>query len=186
MKRKIKNIISVLFTLIKFSIIKVFNWGKFHFHPIERFSPKTELDIGKNSMLLLKKAVRAHSGTKIRVRKNAKLIIGNNTAFNYGCIITCHHEITIGDRAIFGPNVLVYDHDHDFRTDEGVTEGKYKYGSVEIGNNVWVGANVVILRDTKIGDNCVIAAGSIVKGTFPDNTLIVQTRETKVIEYRKI
>ena len=41
-----------------------------------------------------------------------------------------------------------------------------------IGNKVWIGCNVTILKNTFVGNNCVIAAGSVVKGTFPDNTLI--------------
>ena len=53
----------------------------------------------------------------------------------------------------------------------------------EIGKNVWIGANTVILRGTKIGDNCVIGAGTIVKGDFPENSIIVQNREPKVKFY---
>lgn len=37
---------------------------------------------------------------------------------------------------------------------------------------------VVILRGTKIGDNCVVGAGSVIKGEYEDNTIIVQKRET--------
>ncbi|MCS5422119.1 MULTISPECIES: acyltransferase [Psychrilyobacter] len=185
MKRHIKNLISVIFSFLKFSIIKLFHGKCFRFHLIERFSPNTELDIGKNSLLVLKEAVRAHSGSKFRVRNGAKLTIGKNTTFGYKCMITCRHEISIGEGTDFGPNVLIYDHDHDFKATGGLTAGKYKYGSVQIGNEVWVGANVIILKGTKIGNNCVIAAGSIISGTFPDNTIIIQKRETEVIKYRK-
>lgn len=43
---------------------------------------------------------------------------------------------------------------------------------------MWIGANTVILRGTVIGDNCVIAAWSIVSGTIPRGTLFVQKRES--------
>ncbi|UHA57884.1 hypothetical protein KDJ21_013390 [Metabacillus litoralis] len=46
-----------------------------------------------------------------------------------------------------------------------------------IGENVWIGSNVVILRDTHIGDNVVIAAGSVVKGNVPSNTIYLNKRE---------
>jgi len=182
MKRTIKNLISVIYTFVKFCIIKIFHWNSFSFYFIERFSPGTEIDIGKNSKLILEEKVRAHTGVKIRVRDNAKVRIGKNTSFNYNCIITSHHEIVIGENVMCGPNVLIYDHDHDFRVQGGITANKFKYGKVEIGNNVWIGANTVILRNTKIGDNCVIGAGSVVSGEFPNNSLIVQKRKTDIIQ----
>lgn len=62
---------------------------------------------------------------------------------------------------------------------------QYKTGSVEIGNNVWIGANTVILRETKIGDNCVVGAGCVLKGDYPAGTVIVQKRETTVTKYNE-
>lgn len=47
---------------------------------------------------------------------------------------------------------------------------------VVIGDNVWIGANSVILRGSRIGDNAVIAAGTIVKGTVESNTLVYDKR----------
>lgn len=179
-KRTIKNIISVVFTLIKFVLIKIIHWKEFKFNLIERFSPNTQVDIGENSSIILGQAIRAHSGTKLRVRKDGRLTIGKNTSFNYGCIVTCHKEIKIGEGVEFGPNVLIYDHDHDFKVAGGIKEKKFNYGKVEIGDNVWIGANTVILRGTKIGNNSVIGAGSVIKGEFPDNCVIVQKRENKI------
>lgn len=56
-------------------------------------------------------------------------------------------------------------------------------GSVSIGNNVWIGANTVILRDSIIGDNAVIAAGSVVKGNIPPNTVYYLKREENFKTY---
>jgi acetyltransferase-like isoleucine patch superfamily enzyme len=44
--------------------------------------------------------------------------------------------------------------------------------SVRIGNNVWVGTRVTIIGDTEIGDNCVVAAGAVVRGVFPANSVL--------------
>jgi acetyltransferase-like isoleucine patch superfamily enzyme len=49
---------------------------------------------------------------------------------------------------------------------------------VEIGDNSWVGANTIILRGTKIGKNCVVGAGCVISGEYPDNSIITQKRET--------
>ncbi|OQX78466.1 MAG: hypothetical protein B6D61_05445 [Bacteroidetes bacterium 4484_249] len=180
MKRIINNIISIIFTLIKFSLIKLFHWNNFKFHIIERFSPNTDLYfIGKGRIILGKK-VRAHTHVRLRAIKNGTIKIGNNTSFNYGCMVTALENITIGSGVEFGPNVLLYDHDHDFRTIGGLKEKKFKTGKIVIGDNAWIGANTIILKNTKIGKNCVVGAGSIITGDYPDNTIIVQKRQTTV------
>ena len=52
-----------------------------------------------------------------------------------------------------------------------------------IGDNSWIGCNVVILRGTSIGKNCIVGAGSVLKGTYPDNSVIVQKRQTTATVY---
>jgi len=46
------------------------------------------------------------------------------------------------------------------------------FGSINIGNNVFVGLNAIILLNTDIGDNCIVAAGAVVKGKFESNSII--------------
>ena len=48
-----------------------------------------------------------------------------------------------------------------------------KIGEITLGNNVWIGNSVIILKNVKIGDNSIVAAGSVVlKGIYPPNTII--------------
>ena len=102
--------------------------------------------------------------------------MGQNAYLNSDCKLVCHEKIQIGDNTIFGPNVLIYDHDHLFDTESGVKRKEYVSSEIVIGNNCWIGANTVILRGTHIGDNCLVGAGSVVKGTFPAGTKIIQSR----------
>lgn len=104
-------------------------------------------------------------GCSVRVRNRGILNIDNNVAFNNNCILTCRGKITIG------PNCAIFDHDHDYMSKNRMEN--YKIGSILIGKNVWIGANVTILKDSVIGDNCVIGAGSVVKGKYHSNTLVV-------------
>lgn len=180
MRRLINNITSCICSLIRFSLLKTFHFNGLKFHLVERFSPNVVVEMGKRSTLILGKMVRVHSGSKIKVRKNAKLVLESGVKMNYNCIIACRKEIKIGAKTQFGPSVYVYDHDHDYRA--GLQKGRYLAESVEIGKNCWIGANTVILRGTKIGDNCVVGAGSVLKGTFPANSVIVQKRNTDVKE----
>ena len=59
-----------------------------------------------------------------------------------------------------------------------------QYGSfrIIIGNNCWIASNVVILKGTKIGNNCVIGAGCIVSGIIPDNSIVRLSNNNYIIE----
>lgn len=177
MRRSINNIISIIVTFIKLSILKLLHGGNLKFSAVERFSPNVVVEINRGGVLNLGKKVRAHSGCKFKVRTGATLTIGSNVRINYNCMIFCHDSISIGDGCEFGPNVLVYDHDHDFKCEEGIKSAKYLSTPVMIGENVWIGANTVILRGTTIGDNAVVGAGSIVKGNIPSGAVFIQKRE---------
>ncbi len=47
------------------------------------------------------------------------------------------------------------------------------FGKIKVGNNVFIGNNCVLLPNTTIGDNCIIGIGSIVRGQFPENSVII-------------
>lgn len=185
MKRYIRAVICLIYTLVKFSILKLFHFKGFRFSLFNLISPFTEIEIGKSSELFLGRKVRMRSGSKVRTRKGAQIKIGCDTSLNHGCIVTAHEKILIGKSVQFGPNVVIYDHDHDFRVEDGLKNLKYKTSAVEIGDGTWIGANVVILRGTKIGKNCVVGAGSVLSGhnEYPDHSIIIQKRETEITHY---
>lgn len=82
---------------------------------------------------------------------------------NTNVSITAMKNITIGDNVRIANNVVIVDHDHDFQNNlsDFISE------DVIIGNDVWIGANAVILRGVHIGDHAVIAAGSVVNEDIP-------------------
>lgn len=183
MRRRIYNIISVLFSTIKFGILRLIHGSHFRYEGIQHFFPNTEVLISGNGTLHLGKKVRAHRRSKLLVSGNGQLEIGANTALGNGVTITCMEKIILGEGIQIGPDTKIYDHDHDFRVPGGVKAEKFVSAPVEIGDNTWIGCNVVILRGTTIGKNCIVAAGSVLKGTYPDNSVIVQKRQTSVTVY---
>ncbi|MBQ2886784.1 MAG: acyltransferase [Alphaproteobacteria bacterium] len=116
---------------------------------------------------------------RLSVSKDGNIEVGKFTSIGANNIIISHGEIKIGERCSLGPNICIYDHDHCFGV-EGKKSG-FKVGKVIIGNNVWLGAGVIVLRDTYIGNNCVIGAGTVVKGNIPDNTLVTANRELHMV-----
>lgn len=67
----------------------------------------------------------------------------------------------------------MYDHNHRFRDlNKPIKEQGFSDGEVIIGKHCWIGSNVVLLKGTHIGDNCVIGAGCVVDREIQDNTLV--------------
>ena len=97
--------------------------------------------------------------------------IGENLYANYGLIILDEAKVCIGNNVLIAPNVLICTVSHPLSASERNTQ----YGEVKpirIGNNVWIGANSIILQGVEIEDNAVIAAGSVVKNNVPMNTIV--------------
>jgi maltose O-acetyltransferase len=92
--------------------------------------------------------------------------IGEKVFFNFNCVVLDVASVTIGSRAMFGPNVQIYTATHPLNHKErasGLELGK----PITIGEDVWVGGSVVICPDVTIGDRSVIGAGSVVTKDIP-------------------
>ena len=92
--------------------------------------------------------------------------VGNNVFINYNCTLLDVEKITLGDNCMLAPNVAIYTAGHPLHPDS--RNSGYEYGmDVTIGNNVWIGGSVVITPGVRIGDCCVIGAGSVVTKDIP-------------------
>lgn len=108
--------------------------------------------------------------------------VGENFFANYGLTILDVGKVTIGDHVQFAPGVSIYTAGHPLHPIS--RNSGYEYGiPITIGNNVWIGGNVIVLPGVTIGDNAVIGAGSVVTKDVPDN-MIAAGNPCKVI--RKI
>lgn len=107
-----------------------------------------------------------------------KLIIGNDVYFNNNCMVVARDSITIRNHCSFGPNVIIYDHDHNFGKN-GIEPG-YQTSPIIIDSNCWIGGNVTILRGTHIGEGCIIGAGSVIKGEIPPYSVVFSNREITI------
>ena len=95
--------------------------------------------------------------------------VGKNFFCNYNCTILDVGKVTFGDNCLLAPNVAIYTAGHPIHPDS--RNSLYEYGiDVTIGDNVWIGGNVVIMPGVNIGSNCVIGAGSVVTRDIPANT----------------
>lgn len=96
--------------------------------------------------------------------------VGKNFFANYNCTMLDVGKIRIGDNVQIAPNVAIYTAGHPVHP--ATRNTLYEYGiDVTIGDNVWIGGNVVICPGVTIGDNAVIGAGSVVTKDVPAWTI---------------
>lgn len=96
--------------------------------------------------------------------------IGNHFYANFNLVILDCAKVTIGHHVFIAPNVALYTAGHPIH--HHLRNQEYEWAKpITIGNNVWIGGNVVINAGVKIGNNTVIGAGSIVTKDIPDNVL---------------
>ena len=102
---------------------------------------------------------------------NSRVEIGNNCRIN-GAYVHAQSQIIIGDNCVVATGVNIIDSNgHELRSTNR-TVGRDTPRPIIIGNNVWIGLNAIILKGTEIGDNSVVAAGTVVKGYYPANSII--------------
>ena len=103
--------------------------------------------------------------------EHASIVIGKNSRIN-GTYIHAQAGINIGKNCVFAAGVNIIDSNgHEVRS-LNRTMGRDKPAQISIGDNVWIGINAIILKDTSIGKNSIVAAGSVVKGQYPSNAII--------------
>ena len=97
--------------------------------------------------------------------------LGDNVYINFDCVILDCGKVKIGDGCLIAPQVGIYAATHPVDLNQRLS-GLENAEGITIGNNCWIGGHSTILPGTKLGNNVVVASGSVVRGSFPDNVVI--------------
>ncbi len=98
------------------------------------------------------------------------IILGENVFVNYDCIMLDGGYIRIGKHTLIGPHCQFYTPQHPMDYVERREEKETAY-PITIGEDCWLGGNVVVCPGVTIGNRCIIAAGSVVTKDIPDDSL---------------
>lgn len=145
-----------------------------------RVNRNTAIEVANKSLLKIGKGVYTRQGVALSVRDGATLELGNGVFINRNTIITSRRSIIIEDGVTICPNVCIYDHDHDVHN-----RGEYVLENVIVRKNAWIGSGVIILKGVTIGENAVVASGSVVTKDVPDNTILIQKRQSFFKKYER-
>lgn len=162
----------------------------FLYHFIAKYLPESHSPFALLSgkfRTLLTKGIINKCGKSVDIEKGAKfspnITIGNYSGLGINSLV--QSGVTIKDYVMMGPNVSIYTKNHKFNLDEPmIFQGFDKEKNVTIGNDVWIGANVIILPGVNIGDGAIIGAGSVVTKDVESYT-VVAGNPAKIIRRRK-
>lgn len=110
----------------------------------------------------------------IVARYGGKIKIGSGCGFS-GSTIYAMESIEIGKDVLIGGNCKIIDNDfHPLQAEKRIHQKPedIRKAPIKIGDGCFIGANSIILKGTTLGKNCVVGAGSVVHGTFPDNVIL--------------
>lgn len=176
MIRKLIRKLKILKFKYKYKSYQSLNWRGTGFLTCDvEIEPSSRIDIDSD--------VYFRKGCAVRVRKDAALVIGKMVSFNNNCIITCRDSIVIGSNVLIEPNVLIFDHDHDYKSDDFLNN--FVTEPIIIEDNVWIGGNCTILKGTIIHSGAVIGAGTVVSGEVHANSVYINHLTCKSILYRE-
>lgn len=142
------------FLIKKLAFYYFFRWGKLRTKLYTFLMAKT----GKNIYIFPPFHCPSPEGIKI----------GNNVNISHNCLIGGEGSVTIGNFVIIGPNTVIVSGNHGFsRGNIPMVRQKPKRAPVKINDDVWIGANVVILPGVTIGQGAIIGAGAVVTKDIP-------------------
>lgn len=159
MNKYIRGFVSLIIIIIK----SVFSGNRIRFHGYKFY-------FGRNVKIKVSKNGKCDLGEKTWISDygvfNAEggyIKLGYNNFFNENCKIIALKEIEIGDNNLFGPNVIVIDHNHNYdNLSIPICKQGMSLKKISIGSDVWVGSNVVVCAGVTIGSHIVIGANAVV------------------------
>ena len=151
----------------------------------------------KRKAVVIGKHVSCYAGCSFAIAENGTCTIGDFTLLN-GALIMADDKIDIGSHCLISWNVGIADSDfHPLEPAQRLIDTqalapffkdrparpKLKTAPVRIADNVWIGMNAVILKGVTIGENSVVAAGSVVTKSIPPNTVVAGNPAVIVKEF---
>jgi len=113
------------------------------------------------------------NNTRVRYLRKQGMKIGENCLIAGLYFTDEAYLIEIGDHVAIAAGTKFITHDGSLWCFNEDPQEEDLFGMIKIGNNVHIGMDCILLPNTTIGNNCLVGAGSIVRGTFPDNSVIL-------------
>lgn len=127
--------------------------------------------------------VNVHQGAVFGTGRNLR--VGNESNLGVNARINGRGGVSLGEHVLMGPDIIIYSGTHTFSDiSVPIQKQEMRYAPVIVGNDVWLGARVIIMPGVTIGDGCIVGANSVVTKDLPPYSICAGT-PARVIKYRK-
>lgn len=155
--------------------------------PTAKVSPLSDIeDSVRNTRIIIGPGVTIDAFVKIKPAGGlGDVVIGEGSVLNSGCVLYTGNGIRIGKHVAVAANCTFAPTNHEF-SDRNVLISRQGFkpskGGITIGDDVWLGANCIILDGADIGQGCVVGAGSIIRGKLDPYGVYVGSPLRKIDE----
>lgn len=130
--------------------------------------------------------VRIYPGMRAEVIGDGKLIINENTSIGQNFHITSEGNLSIGKNTTISGNVFITNIDHNYtKYNTHILKQEHIVKDTQIGENCFIGYGASIQAGTILGNNCVVGTNAVVRGTFPDGSVIVGVPGKIIKQYNR-
>lgn len=176
----IRTFLLFFYNILRIAFCKIMHGRAFDVHYLQRISPLCALKIYGKGRMHVGRNCEFAAYSDFEAHGRGEIVIGEKTYFNRYCMISAHESVRVGRACMFGPGVRIFDNNHK-HSSEGCVSCELSTSPIVIGDNTWIGANVVVLKGCKIGNNCVIGAGCVVRGVVPDGKVVINNQNLELL-----
>lgn len=132
--------------------------------------------------------VRIYPGVRMEVHNDAKIIINENTSIGQNFhIVAGNQDLIIDKNNTISGNVFITNIDHSYQDiNKHILDQECSTKTTKIGEGCFIGYGAVILAGTTLGKHCIVGSNSVVRGVFPDYSVIVGAPGRTVKRYNPI
>lgn len=148
-------------------------WGSLITFPQGSMFGEQAIFIGDNTLISEHVTMSVGYMPNVPTLTDSALVIGDRCVVGARSTLTAHGRIELGDDVWLGKDVFISDSSHGYQ-DPTVPVGRQmgEHQSISIGSGSWIGHGAVILPGTTLGRQVVVAAGAVVRGEFPDHSVV--------------
>ncbi len=164
-------------TLLKYKIIF---GSRFKFKWSCRVRPSLIIRINGNGKVQLGERVFLNENVIIN-STGGEIFLEDDVFLNDMVCLNSRDKMIIGEKTIIGQGVKFYDHDHDYQQN---LQHDFKCAPIIVGKSVWIGADVILLKGSNIGNRSVIGAATLVNEKIPDKVVYINKRIKQMYKIR--